>query len=162
MKQAAVLVPLLAGGEESVLLTIRAAHLTSHAGQVSFPGGRIDPGDASPEAAALREAWEEIGLDPGQVEVLGRLPGRETTTGYFVTPVIGRVPRDVSLTPALDEVAEIFLLPLAVVRDPKAPQRRRVKLPNDEWREFWVWPHPKHHIWGATAAILLDLAAWLG
>ena len=166
MKQAAVLVPLLRGDEQagdagSVLLTIRAANLAEHGGQVSFPGGRIDATDASPEAAALREAWEEIGLDPSLVELLGRLPGRPTRTGYFVTPVIGRVSANATYTPAPDEVASIFTLPLSVVRDPTAPQRRRAKLQDDKWHEFWVWPHETHHIWGATATILLDLAAWL-
>jgi 8-oxo-dGTP pyrophosphatase MutT (NUDIX family) len=170
VKQAAVLVPLLAGGgeagaDESVLLTRRAAHLSAHGGQVSFLGGRIDQGDASPEAAALREAWEEIGLDPKEVALLGRLPGRVTGTGYFVIPVIGRVRAGVALAPAPGEVAEIFSLPLATVRDPAAPQRRRMKSSEHEmlaeWREFWVWPHPTQHIWGATAAILVDLAAWL-
>lgn len=164
MKRAAVLVPLLGGAEESVLLTLRAAHLAAHGGQVSFPGGRIDDADASPEDAALREAWEEIGLDPADVTILGRLPERDTTTGYYVTPVIGRVRTGAVLTPAPDEVAEIFMLPLSVVRDPSAPQRRRIKLRRgdaEEWREFWVWPHLTQYIWGATAAILVDLAAWL-
>jgi len=119
----------------------------------------------------LREAWEEIGLDPSQVELAGRLPDRVTGTGYIVTPVIGRLPAGVALKPAPDEVAEIFLLPLSVVRDASAPQRRRIRAKAstvadaeqalEEWREIWVWPHDKHYIWGATATILVDLAAWL-
>ncbi len=172
MKRAAVLVPLW--GERGVLLTRRAAHLSAHPGQVSFPGGRIDITDASPEAAALREAQEEIGLDPAEVELLGRLPERITATGYHVVPVIGRFRDDVALTPAPGEVAAIFALPYAVLRDPDAPMRRRVAMhppevakgliedpDGDQWREFWVWPHEDEYIWGATASILIDLAQWL-
>jgi 8-oxo-dGTP pyrophosphatase MutT (NUDIX family) len=159
VKQAAVLVGLL--GDESVLLTRRASHLSSHGGQVSFPGGRIDEGDSGPEAAALREAQEEIGLDPADVTILGRLPGHVTGTGYYVTPVIGRLRPGARMVAAVGEVAEIFSLPLSVVRDPSAPQRQRTQMRDGEWREFWVWPHPTEHIWGATASILRDLAAWL-
>jgi 8-oxo-dGTP pyrophosphatase MutT (NUDIX family) len=88
---AAVLVPIIMDAAPRILLTRRADHLRSHAGQVSFPGGRIDPEDASPEAAALREAWEEVALDPAAVEVIGRLPMHETGTGFVVTPVVGLV-----------------------------------------------------------------------
>ena len=164
IRRAAVLVPLW--GEHGVLLTRRATHLSSHGGQVCFPGGRIDPTDASPEAAALREAEEEIGLDPRAVEILGRLPEKVTGTGYHVVPVVGRIAGDVLLNPAPEEVAAIFALPFAVLHDPAAPQRRRVKTRKDpddaeQWREFWVWPHEHEFIWGATASILMDLARWL-
>jgi 8-oxo-dGTP pyrophosphatase MutT (NUDIX family) len=155
---AAVLVPIIMDAAPRILLTRRADHLRSHAGQVSFPGGRIDPEDASPEAAALREAWEEVALDPAAVEVIGRLPMHETGTGFVVTPVVGLVRPGVTLRPAAAEVAAILSLRLDLLLDPGQPRRSRVKLKGGEWREFWVWPHDDHHIWGATAAILLSLA----
>jgi 8-oxo-dGTP pyrophosphatase MutT (NUDIX family) len=162
---AAVLVPFLLGGEPGILLTKRTAHLNRHAGQVSFPGGRIDPGDAGPEAAALREAHEEIALDPASVEVVGRLGDYVTGTGYVITPVLGLLPEGVDLgglglTPSADEVEAVFVLPLSVLLDPAAPERRRAHY-RGRWREFWVWPHPEHYIWGATAAILVHVAARL-
>jgi 8-oxo-dGTP pyrophosphatase MutT (NUDIX family) len=154
---AAVLVPLVHGAEPGVLLTLRAPHLKDHAGQVAFPGGRMEPEDASAEATALREAHEEIGLLPGQVELAGRLPDYVTGTAYRITPVLGLLPSGLALSPCEDEVAAIFTLPLSTLLDPAAPQRRRA-----EWRgrqrEFWVWPHPEHYVWGATAAILVHLA----
>jgi 8-oxo-dGTP pyrophosphatase MutT (NUDIX family) len=159
---AAVLVPFVLGAAPFILLTKRNANLSKHAGQVSFPGGRIDADDASPEAAALREAGEEIGLDPGQVEVLGRLPDYVTGTGYRITPVLGllRAAATDGLRPSASEVAAVFGLPLAVLLDPAAPQRRRAEM-RGRAREFWVWPHPEHYIWGATAGILVNLAARL-
>lgn len=156
MIAAAVLVPIILHPHPTVLLTLRAARLAAHGGQVSFPGGRIEPGE-TPEAAALREAAEEVGLDPRLPELLGRLPEHATGTGYRIIPVIGLIPPPVSLTPDPGEVEEPFELPLSVILDPAAPARRR-----GEWqgqaREFWVWPHDRHYIWGATAAILMNLA----
>lgn len=160
LRLAAVLVPIVHGDEPGILLTQRAAHLTAHAGQVSFPGGRIEPGDASPEAAALREAEEEIGLAPGRVELAGRLPDYVTGTGYLITPVLGLLPDGLVLVPSPDEVAEIFTLPLATLLDPDAPERR-TRLFRGRERQFWVWPHERHYIWGATAAILVHLATRL-
>ncbi len=159
---AAVLVPLVLGATRGVLLTQRTAHLKKHAGQVSFPGGRIDPGDASPEHAALREAQEEVGLAPHHVELIGRLGDYVTGTGYRVTPVLGLLPEGreiehLDLSPSPDEVESLFVLPLSVLLDPAAPQRRRSHF-RGAWREFWVWPHPDHYIWGATAAMLVHLA----
>ncbi len=154
---AAVLVPIVLGANPGVLLTKRTAHLTRHAGQVAFPGGRIDPGDRDAVAAALREAEEEIGLSPGQVEVLGSMPDYVTGTGFTVTPVLGLVTPGFEPAPSAAEVAAVFELPLSVLLDPSAPQRRRMEF-RGRMREFWVWPHPDHYIWGATAAILVHLA----
>ncbi|MCB4822172.1 CoA pyrophosphatase [Roseicella aerolata] len=153
---AAVLVPIVLHPEPTILLTLRAATMSSHAGQVSFPGGRIEAGE-TPEAAAVREAAEEVGLDPRLPELLGRLPDHATGTGFRITPVVGFVPPPLNLVPDPREVEEPFELPLSVVLDPHAPERRQA-----EWkgrlREFWVWPHERHYIWGATAAILVNLA----
>jgi 8-oxo-dGTP pyrophosphatase MutT (NUDIX family) len=162
---AAVLVPFVLGRVPGVLLTKRTAHLNNHAGQVSFPGGRIDPEDSSPEAAALREAQEEIGLDPASVELVGRLPDYITGTGYRITPVLGLLTSGMgldglglSLSP--HEVDSVFELTLPVLLDPNAPQRKAMHW-RGRMREYWEWPHPEHHIWGATAAILVGLAARL-
>jgi 8-oxo-dGTP pyrophosphatase MutT (NUDIX family) len=154
---AAVLVPVVLGSDPSVLLTKRTSHLTKHAGQTSFPGGRIDPGDSGPEAAALREAQEEIGLEAGSVEVLGRLTDHVTGTGYRITPVLAVVPPGLIYRLSPEEVEAIFELPMRVVLDPDAPRRQRQHV-RGVWREYWVWPHPDHFIWGATAAILVQLA----
>jgi 8-oxo-dGTP pyrophosphatase MutT (NUDIX family) len=154
---AAVLVTIILGAEPTVLLTKRTAHLKRHAGQISFPGGRIDPDDVSPEAAALREAFEEIGLPPDAVELCGRLTSHITGTGYRITPILALLPAALTWTLSPHEVEEIFELPMRVVLDPSAPKRERRRV-GDQWREFWVWPHPTHYIWGATAAILVQLA----
>lgn len=156
---AAVLVAMVDGPEPGVLLTKRNEWLSHHAGQVSFPGGRIDPRDASPEAAALREASEEVGLVPTRVELLGRLAPYATGTGFGIVPIVGLVAESVlgELRAEPAEVEEMFVLPLAVVTDPEAPHRERIER-RGEWREYWVWPHARHHIWGATAAILVQLA----
>lgn len=154
---AAVLVPIVHGDRPGVLLTKRSARLKSHAGQVAFPGGRIEASDASVEAAALREAQEEIGLHPGQVELAGRLPDYVTGTGFLIAPVLALLPDGLALSPSEAEVEAIFTLPLTVLLDPDAPERRRAYF-RGRSREFWVWPHPDYYIWGATAAILVNLA----
>ena len=153
---AAVLVPIVAHPEPTVLLTLRSPRLSSHAGQVSFPGGRIEDGE-TPEAAALREAAEEVGLDPRLPELIGRLPDHLTGTGFHVAPVVALVPPPLALSPDPAEVAEAFELPLSTVLDPAAPERRSGEF-RGRRREFWVWPHERHYIWGATAAILVNLA----
>jgi 8-oxo-dGTP pyrophosphatase MutT (NUDIX family) len=161
----AVLVPFLPDPVSGVLLTKRTAHLSNHAGQVSFPGGRIEACDRGPEAAALREAQEEIGLDPARVELLGRLDDYVTGSGYSISPVLGLLPvgmglNGLGLVLSPDEVEAVFVLPLAVLLDPDAPRRQRAEY-QGRWRDFWVWPHPEHYIWGATAAILVRLATLL-
>ena len=160
LRHAAVLVPLVHGPAPGVLLTLRTSTLRAHAGQVAFPGGRMEPIDPSPEAAALREAAEEIGLDPATVELAGRLPEYVTGTGYHITPVIGLLPAGLRLTANPDEVAAIFTLPLATLLDPQAPEQRTREFRGRQ-RRFWVWPHETHYIWGATAGILVNLAARL-
>jgi 8-oxo-dGTP pyrophosphatase MutT (NUDIX family) len=154
---AAVLVAIVTGAAPGILLTKRNASLRRHAGQVSFPGGRIDPGDADAEAAALREAEEEIGLDPARVEVLGRLSDYRTGTGFCVTPVLGLVAPGFATRLSAAEVDAVFQLPLSVLVDPAAPERREAEFGGRK-RRYWVWPHEEHLIWGATAAILVHLA----
>jgi len=157
---AAVLVPIVLHAEPALLLTKRTSHLKSHAGQVSFPGGRIDPQDKHPEAAALREAQEEIALDPAMVEIVGRMDEYVTGTGYIITPVLGLLPPGLTYVPSPHEVESVFEFPFAVLLDPDAPRRQKQHV-RGVWREYWVWPHPEHFIWGATAAIMHHLAGKL-
>jgi len=155
---AAVLVPLVDRARGmTVLLTERTAHLNDHAGQVSFPGGRIEPADASPEAAALRETFEEIGLPPERVEPVGRLDDYETRTGFLVHPIVGIVTPPFSLKPDTHEVAEIFEVALATVLDPRN-FRRESRVFKGRERLFYVLEHEKHYIWGATASMLVNLS----
>jgi 8-oxo-dGTP pyrophosphatase MutT (NUDIX family) len=155
---AAVLVPLVTRRDElSVLLTQRNAHLADHAGQIAFPGGRVEPGDADAVATALREAREEVGLPAEHVSVIGRLDTYITGTGYEVIPVVGlvRAPYPMRLDP--HEVAEAFEVPLAFILDPAHHERhsREVK---GRVRNYFVLPYPGHYIWGATAGMLVNLA----
>ena len=157
---AAVLVPIILHPEPSLLLTRRTSHLKKHAGQVSFPGGRIDPEDKDAVATALREAEEEVGLDPTRVEIVGRMDEYVTGTGFIITPVIGLLPPGLSFRPSPNEVEAIFEFPFSVLLDPEAPRRQKQHT-RGQWREYWVWPHPDHFIWGATAAIMYHLAGKL-
>jgi 8-oxo-dGTP pyrophosphatase MutT (NUDIX family) len=156
---AAVLVPLVLHDDPTVLLTLRSARLNSHAGQVAFPGGRAEPGE-TPEQTALREAEEEVGLDPAKPEILGRLPTLLTGTGYLVTPVVALLRPPFALRNEPNEVEEAFEYPLAQLLDPAAPELRRQEF-RGRLREFWVWPHERHYIWGATASMLVTLSAVL-
>jgi 8-oxo-dGTP pyrophosphatase MutT (NUDIX family) len=158
---ASVLVPIVARSEElTVIFTQRAAHLKDHSGQVSFPGGRAAPDDATPEATALRESREEIGLDSARVEVLGRLGEYHTRTGYRITPVVGIVTPPFELRADASEVEEIFEVPLAFLLDPANHQRH-----SREWqgtlRWFYAIPYRRHYIWGATAGMLVNLSRQL-
>jgi 8-oxo-dGTP pyrophosphatase MutT (NUDIX family) len=153
---AAVLVPIVLHAQPAILLTARAQHLRRHAGQVAFPGGRLEPGE-SPEDAALRETEEEIGLPRAWPRLLGRMPQHLTGTGYAVTPVLGLIEPGFVLAPDANEVEEAFELPLSVLLDPAAP-RREAREWKGRLREYWVWPHERHCIWGATASILVNLA----
>lgn len=154
---AAVLIPMIAHAPElTVLFTQRTQHLRSHSGQVSFPGGRAEPGDASAEFTALREAQEEIGLALERVEILGRLPEYHTRTGFRVTPVIGLVQPPLELTPDPREVESVFEVPLSFLLDP-ANRQRRTREFQGRSVGFYVFEYQGHMIWGATAGMLVNL-----
>jgi 8-oxo-dGTP pyrophosphatase MutT (NUDIX family) len=155
---AAVLVGLVARPEgPRILLTQRTAHLKDHAGQISLPGGRIETGDHDCIAAALREAREEIGLDPLRVEVLGGLPVYDTITGFRIHPVVGWIEPPVDLVPDPFEVAELFELPLGFALDPRNHERDSYER-DGRRRHFFVLRFEGRYIWGATAGILVNLS----
>ncbi len=158
LRDAAVLMPIIetpAGAR--VILTKRSAMLKHHPGQVAFPGGKVDDTDASPEAAALRESHEEIGLDPGAVEILGRLPAHETVTSYTITPFVGRIRAPFTPVPEEGEVAEVFSVPLNFLMSPSSyrVERRHWR---GVWRAYYTAPYGPYYIWGATARMLKGLA----
>jgi 8-oxo-dGTP pyrophosphatase MutT (NUDIX family) len=153
----------------TVLLTQRADHLSDHAGQVSFPGGRHEPTDANTIATALREAQEEVSLDPARVEVLGALPDYLTSTGYRVTPVVGLVHPPFAVRADTLEVADIFEVPLAFLMNPANHQVRVLRWEHGE-RRFFAMPYPRaedgepgghYFIWGATAGMLRNFYRFL-
>lgn len=156
LRDAAVLVPLVDRDEPTVIFTQRTANLTAHAGQISFPGGRMEPTDSSPEDTALRETEEEIGLVRSRIEILGRLDTYLTRTGFRVTPVVGLVKPPFTLTPDPTEVAEIFEVPLSFILDPENPRRHSREFLGKE-RYFYVFPYEQRYIWGATAGMLVNL-----
>ena len=161
LTDAAVLVAAIDRPRPTLLLTRRTAHLRHHAGQVAFPGGRIDPEDDGPVAAALREAQEEVGLDPARVEVVGATDLYETGTGYSITPVLAVIPPGLALVPNPGEVAALFEVSLDHVLDPANHQRRTGEWQGRE-RRFYVIAADGHEIWGATAAMLVNLSRRLG
>jgi 8-oxo-dGTP pyrophosphatase MutT (NUDIX family) len=155
---AAVLVPLVSRAEGfTVILTQRTSDLKAHAGQISFPGGRTEPADASAEDAALREAEEEIGLPRRQVEILGRLDPYRTVTGFDVTPVVGAITPPLALKPDPTEVADIFEVPLAFFLDAANHQRHTRVVADGAIRAYYAMPYGDRYIWGATAGMLLNL-----
>ena len=157
LRDAAVLVPVVDRGEEAtVLLTKRTEKLRSHSGQIAFPGGRIDPEDATPEHAALREAEEEIGLDATFIEVIGRMPDYLTGSGYRIAPVLATVRPGFLLTINEDEVDDAFEVPLRFLMDP-ANHRRESRMWQERERFFYTMPHGERYIWGVTAGILRTL-----
>jgi 8-oxo-dGTP pyrophosphatase MutT (NUDIX family) len=154
---AAVLVPIVNRPDGlMVLLTLRSAGLPEHAGQISFPGGRVEAEDASVAHAALREANEEVGLPAGRVTILGELTAYETVTGYCVTPVVGWVEPPFELTLDPIEVADVFEAPLAFLLH-EQNRRRHFRLFGETRVEFWAIPYGERYIWGATAAMILIL-----
>jgi len=154
---AAVLVPVVNRPDGlMLLLTQRSADLPDHPGQISFPGGRVQAGDATLAHAALRETAEEVGLAAERIEILGQLATYETVTGYVVTPVVGWVEPPFTLTADPVEVADVFEVPLDFVLDP-ANQQRQFRMQGEVRRDFWAIPWRDRYIWGATAAMLLIL-----
>ncbi len=151
---AAVLMAISHEAEPQLLLTRRTAHLKRHAGQVAFPGGRQDEGDAGPVATALREAQEEVSLPADVVEVLGTLDPYRTGTGFLVTPVVGVVPPGLTLRADPAEVDTLFHVPLAHVIDP-ANHVQESAMWQGRQRQYWTIRHDRFHIWGATAGMIV-------
>ena len=157
LRAAAVLVPLVDRPEGlGVLFTLRNAGLPHHAGQVSFPGGRIEDGDASAAATALRETEEEIGVPAAGVEIVGRLDDYITGTGFLVAPIVGLIRPPYALDPDPSEVEAVFEVPLAFFLDP-ANHRRESRIFDGVERRFYAMPYGDKYIWGATAAMLMNL-----
>jgi 8-oxo-dGTP pyrophosphatase MutT (NUDIX family) len=175
LRPAAVLIAIVLRTEPTVLFTRRTEHLASHAGQISFAGGRAEAADASPIATALREAHEEIGLLPGSVDVIGQFPTYTTGTAYEITPVVGFVAPSFTPQPDAGEVAEVFEVPLAFLMNPSNHQRHEfdasllpgaaaLSLPSGR-RSYYSMPYEqsdqRYFIWGATASMLRNFYAFL-
>jgi 8-oxo-dGTP pyrophosphatase MutT (NUDIX family) len=161
LTRAAVLVPIIAHAEgPTVLFERRAPSLADHAGEICFPGGRFEDGDATPEQAALRELEEELGLPRSLVEIIGLLDPYETRTGFRVFPVVGLIRPPILLRPDPVEVAEVFEVPLAHLLEPRNYLVHRTQA-GEEVRTFRAVPYRDYFIWGATAGILMNLCEWL-
>jgi 8-oxo-dGTP pyrophosphatase MutT (NUDIX family) len=141
-------------GDPTVVFTQRTAHLADHAGQISFPGGRSDAGDSTPERTALREAEEEVGIAPERIEILGRLPEYHTSTGYAVTPIVGWAEPPLTFRPDPHEVADVFEVPLAFLLD-AGNHRYESAFYKGRMRKYWAMPFGERFIWGATAGMLV-------
>ena len=163
-REAAVLVGLVLRHEVTLLLTQRAAHLKTHSGQVAFPGGKIDPQDTSVEAAALREAHEEVGLEVQHVQVVGRLPVLETGTAFRITPVVALIDPLHEINFNANEVAHVFEVPMSFLMDPSNHRKHRLEH-QGQTREWYSMPYKldgqEHFIWGATASMIRNFYAFL-
>ncbi|PUE07911.1 CoA pyrophosphatase [Limnohabitans sp. T6-20] len=174
---AAVLVPIVMRGpdfsESTILLTQRANHMSTHSGQIAFPGGKVDPEDANRHATALRETYEEVGLHPRHVEIIGELPVYVTGTAFWVTPVIALVSPDFELAPNADEVQDVFEVPLAYLMNPAHHRRHQFEWQGAQ-RQWFSMPYQESRpaangqtdlverfIWGATAAMLRNFYRFL-
>ena len=155
--KAAVLLPIVMRAEPTVLFTRRTPHLARHSGQVSFPGGRSEENDLTPVETALRETFEETGIAPGHVTLAGYLDRYLTGTGFDIQPVVGVLAPGFALNPDPREVAEIFEAPLAFLLHP-ASRRREAREIGGRQRRFYAFSYDGHEIWGATAAIVVNLA----
>jgi 8-oxo-dGTP pyrophosphatase MutT (NUDIX family) len=154
LREAAVLLPIIDRSDEfTLLLTQRTQHLSSHAGQISLPGGSRDPEDMTPVDTALRETREEVGILPEEVSVVGAMDGYETRTGFLITPIIGIVAPDYTLNPSTDEVEEVFEVPLAFLLDPENHKKHSREFKGVRYH-FHAMPYHDYYIWGATAAML--------
>lgn len=158
-REAAVLIAVTDRPEPGVILTVRHESMRTHAGQIAFPGGRIDPGEQTTDAA-LREASEELGLDTAVVDVVGAMDQYRTVTGFLVTPVVGVIPPDVPLIPHDAEVADWFEAPLDFLLDPANQVRRQTVFAGRE-RHYYEIAWEGRRIWGATAAMLVNLSRLL-
>ena len=156
LKAAAVLLPIVARPDElTVLFTRRTAHLRAHSGQISFPGGRVEEGDPSEQAAALRETHEEIGIADSSIEVIGRLADYHTRTGFRVTPVVGLVAVPFTLRVDTHEVDEVFEVPLSFLLDPANHQKHSREFQGRQV-QYYAIPYRDYYIWGATAGMLVN------
>lgn len=161
LRPAAVLVGLLEGRKgPEVIMTMRSSKLRHHPGQIAFPGGKRDPEDPDLRTTALREAREEIGLDPSQVEIFGQWPEHETVTGFAMTPILARVHGPFTPMPEAGEVAEVFRVPFAHLSNPDN-YRIEKRMLQGQWRHYYTVPWGPYYIWGATAKILHNIAVRL-